>query len=203
MKFITYPAGIYQANCYIVYDEVSGDGFIIDPGGDASGIAKILDAYSVKPLFMILTHGHFDHTGGVNELKNIFSIPAYINEGDNYLVAGGDKKYEPLPLTEPIMINKFVRDGDILYYGNETLCIIDTPGHSPGGITINTGGVLFTGDTLFKNSIGRTDLPGGSFELISDSIKRKLLVFPDETSVYPGHGQPTTIGFEKRYNPFF
>lgn len=202
MKFTSCPAGIYQANCYIVYDDSTGNGFIIDPGGDHEKIIKIIEKCSVTAGFIILTHGHFDHTGGVNTLKSILNIPVYINEKDDYLISGDSEKHKFLPLSDKINIDRYIDDKDKIKYGNEVLEVIWTPGHTPGSISISTGGVLFTGDTLFESSIGRTDLPGGSFEQIQSSITQRLFTFPDETFVYPGHGPSTTIEFEKRNNPY-
>lgn len=202
MKFITYPAGIYQANCYIVYDESTGHGFAIDPGGDAPGIMEAADKNAVNIDFIILTHGHFDHTGAVNAIKDKLKIPVYLNEKDSFLISGEGKISRMLPVSEKINADRNVKDGDTIGYGNESLTVIETPGHTPGGITIYAGGALFTGDTLFEESIGRTDFPGGSNKQLIESIKQKLFVFPDLTPVYPGHGGPTTIGHEKMNNPF-
>jgi glyoxylase-like metal-dependent hydrolase (beta-lactamase superfamily II) len=202
MKFITYPAGIYQSNCYIVYDESTGSGFIIDPGGDAAEIIEASVKNSININFIILTHGHFDHTGAVNTIKEMLKIPVYMNERDSYLVSGGNMISRMLPVSDKILVDRYINDGDIIQYGSENLTIIETPGHTPGGVTIFTAGSLFTGDTLFEESIGRTDFPGGSLEQIRSSVTQKLFIYPDSTPVYPGHGGFTTIGHEKVYNPF-
>lgn len=202
MKFIAYPAGIYQANCYIVYDDSTGDGFIIDPGGSPEEIIKIIEKNSVKVNFIILTHGHFDHTGGVNSIKSALNIPVFINIKDDYLISGDSKGSKSLPVSKKVDIDRYVEDGDTIKYGSEILKIIETPGHTPGSITVSAGGVLFTGDTLFEGSVGRTDLPGGSYEQIKASILQKIFTFPDGTCAYPGHGPSTTVGYEKRNNPY-
>lgn len=202
MNFIVKPAGVYQANCYIVYDEKTMKGFIIDPGGDGADILDIMMNKGITAEFIILTHGHFDHTGAVNELKRELNIPVHMNERDLCFVSGdGNSKRLP-PYSEKIGIDKLIADGDILRYGDETLNIIETPGHTMGSIAVCTCGCLFTGDTLFAGSVGRTDLPGGSQAALEKSIKSKLMVFPDETRVYPGHGPSTTIGYERVENPY-
>jgi glyoxylase-like metal-dependent hydrolase (beta-lactamase superfamily II) len=203
MKVDRFPAGVYQANCYIVYDEETNDGFIIDPGGDAEDILGHIKEKGINARFIILTHGHFDHTGAVNSIKYELCIPVYINEYDNDLITGQVSMFSGLsPDADNISADKFIKDGEVLEAGKLKISILDTPGHTRGGITIMIGDVVFTGDTLFLGSVGRTDLPGGSHEVLIESIKSKLLVLPDETVVYPGHGPSTSIGREKKYNPF-
>lgn len=204
MKFIICPAGVYQANCYIIYDEKTSSGFIVDPGGDAGKIRRILKDECIDAKFIILTHGHFDHTGAVNELKDCLNIPVYMNEKDLFLVSGSEEKpmEGTIPESDKIKIDRFVKEGDIISYGDEKLTVLETPGHSPGGITLSTGGCLFTGDTIFHGSVGRTDLKGGSMEQLEQSVDSILSNFPDDTLVYPGHGPSTTIGFEKMNDTF-
>jgi glyoxylase-like metal-dependent hydrolase (beta-lactamase superfamily II) len=153
--------------------------------------------------FIILTHGHFDHTGGVNTIKKELNIPVFMNEKDSFLTSERTKKNGIFPVSETIVIDRFVNHGETIKYGDDYLLVICTPGHTPGGITIKTGDVLFTGDTLFADSIGRTDFPGGSYEQLINSVKQELFRLPDDTKVCPGHGPSTTIGCEKRNNPFF
>lgn len=202
MEILCYPAGIYDANCYIVYDEASKEGFVIDPGGDAEGIFDAISSRGIKVKFILLTHGHFDHTGGVNELKSKLNVPAYISEKDKYLISGEHSLDYILLHSDKVEIDGFIKDGDILHFGGEELEIIETPGHTPGGVTVKVKDALFTGDTLFAGSVGRSDLPGGSHEMLIQSIKDKLVDFPDDTVVYPGHGPSSTMGREKAYNPF-
>jgi len=204
MKFIRYPAGIYQANCYIVYDEITKDGFIIDPGGDADDILDLLNVNDIKANFILLTHGHFDHTGGVNAIKEKLHIPVYINENDNNLVSTDDEKSPSIiPISDAIKIDSLIKHGDNIKFGQSELFVIETPGHTPGGVSIRIKDTIFTGDTLFAGSVGRSDLPGGSHDILIESIKERLFVLPDDTKVYPGHGPSSTIGKEKKYNPFF
>lgn len=204
MKIITYPAGAYEANCYIVYNESDNIGFIIDPGGDTMGISEIITKTGILVKFIVLTHGHFDHTGAVNGIKSKFKVPVFMNEKDYNLVSGSDRVHSKfVPPSDAIAIDKFLNDGNIIDFGSNNLEVIETPGHTPGGITIRVDNALFSGDTLFFNSIGRTDFPGGSYEQIICSVRQRLFAFPDDTAVYPGHGPSTTIGIEKKCNPFF
>lgn len=201
MEIITYPAGIYGANCYIVYDMVKNEGFIIDPGGDAGDILNLVSSKNIDIKFIILTHGHFDHTGGVNEIRKALCIPVYVNARDEDLLTG--KVLNAFSVkSEPVIFDGFVGDGEKKEYGDEELTVLETPGHTPGGISIRVKDAVFTGDALFCGSIGRTDMPGGSEDELKDSIHKKLLVLPDSTVVYPGHGPSTTIGAEKKHNPF-
>lgn len=203
MKVDRIPAGVYQANCYIVYNEDNKEGFIIDPGGDAEDILCSIRRKGVKARFIILTHGHFDHIGAVNEIKNELSIPVYINENDNDLITGKISIFKGMsPAAQKIHADRFVKDGDVISVGGQNIIILDTPGHTRGGISIVINDTVFTGDTLFSGSVGRSDFPGGSHDVLIESIKTKLLALPEETIVYPGHGPSTTIGREKKYNPF-
>lgn len=203
MKVIQHPAGIYQANCYIAYNSAK-DGFVLDPGGDCEGILKIINDNRINVKFIILTHGHFDHIGAVSCLRKSLNVPVYMNSNDAYLMNGKDSGMlsSLQNNVEPFEIDRFLSDGDVLQLGDETLKIYETPGHTPGGISIKTGNAIFTGDTLFSGSIGRCDLPGGSSEAIIKSIKEKIMPLPDATIVYPGHGPSTTIGEQREINPY-
>jgi glyoxylase-like metal-dependent hydrolase (beta-lactamase superfamily II) len=133
MKFIIYPAGIYQANCYIVYEEKTNEGFIIDPGGDADGILAEAFKNNIKVKYLVLTHGHFDHTGAVNDIKSKLGIPLYLNEKDNeFLLDSGIIKF--IKRGDSIAADAFLKDGDILKFGDEKAVVLETPGHTPGGI---------------------------------------------------------------------
>ncbi|HBM81955.1 MAG TPA: MBL fold metallo-hydrolase, partial [Clostridiaceae bacterium] len=172
--------------------------FIIDPGGDAPEIIKLIKENSIKANFIILTHGHFDHTGGVNYIRNLLKIPVLMNKKDFKFVSGAFKTLPYLPESDIITVDGFVKEEDIIQFGNEWASIIETPGHTPGGISIKIQNCIFSGDTLFKDSIGRSDFPGGSSEDMINSLENKLFIYPDETVVYPGHGMKTTIGNEKK-----
>lgn len=204
MKVVRIPAGIYAANCYLVYSENNKEAIVIDPGGDVDDIIAQIENLGLDIKYIILTHGHGDHIGGVRELKKYKNVPVAIHKDDEDLLNDGEKNLSSIMAmgtieeTADILLN----EGDKIHFGNLTGKIIHTPGHTPGGITIEIDNGLFTGDTLFAGSIGRTDLLGGCFENIISSIKNKLLIYPDDTIVYPGHGPTSTIEKEKRFNPF-
>ncbi|AJA48289.1 metallo-beta-lactamase family protein [Clostridium pasteurianum DSM 525 = ATCC 6013] len=198
MKINIIPAGIYDANCYILLDETSGEAAVIDPGGDANILIDNIKSLKAKVKMILLTHGHADHTGAVSELRNEFKCNVYINEKDAEFI----KKKVPIYGNENENGDKFLKEGDVLHFGNYEIKCIETPGHTPGGMCFLIGNVVFTGDTLFQRSIGRTDFQGGNFESIIKSIKNKLLTLPDDTVVYPGHGPKSSIAFERNNNPF-
>lgn len=195
--------GPFMSNCYLVACSRTKDCIIIDPGSDGPVIIRKVKELSLKVRYIINTHAHIDHIGANSEVSGAFDapllghkadLPLFPNRSSSLSLFSGEGK-----LKEP---DRFVQEGDVLELGDLQVKIIETPGHSPGGISLEIGGVLFSGDTLFSSSIGRTDTPGGSYEGIIRSIKEKLLVYPDATDVYPGHGPQTTIGYERRHNPF-
>ncbi len=192
------PAGIYDANCYILVEEDTKECGIIDPGGDSQRLILQIDGLNAKPKFILLTHGHMDHVGGVIDLVKKYNIPFYISKTDEEYMEKDDFVFGTLPKA-----SGYLKEGDILELGGEVIKVLETPGHTKGGLCFLLGNnKVFTGDTLFSGSIGRTDFPGGSMSEIIDSIKEKLLPLGDEVDVYPGHGDMTTIEHEKRYNPF-
>lgn len=195
--------GPFMANCCLVACPQTMEGVIIDPGGEGPLIVREAKNLNLKVKYVINTHAHVDHIGANNEVCTAFNAPLIGHRADLPLYrsrasslsfyADGGKIKEP---------EQFVQEGDNLKLGTLKIKVLGTPGHSPGSISLEINGVLFSGDTLFASSIGRTDLPGGSFKEIIRSIREKLLVYPDQTEVYPGHGPSTTIGTERRYNPF-
>lgn len=192
------PAGIYDANCYILVEENTKECGIIDPGGDSQRLISQIDALNAKPKFILLTHGHMDHVGGVIDLVKKYNIPFYISKTDEEYMEKDDYVFGTLPKA-----SGYLKEGDILELGGEIIKVLETPGHTKGGLCFLLGNnKVFTGDTLFNGSVGRTDFPGGSMSEIINSIKAKLLPLGDEVDVYPGHGDMTTIEHEKRYNPF-
>lgn len=200
MKIKRIPAGIYGANCYILTDDKNKVGCIIDPGGDADRISKAIDGLDTDMKFILLTHGHMDHVGGVDELKTKYNIPVYINGKDKELMERGMQVFGRIWKTTSE--DKKLNDGDVLELGSFKIKCIETPGHTPGGMSFLVNDVVFTGDTLFHGSVGRCDLPGGDQHQLIESIKNKLMVLDDKIVVLPGHEGESNIGFEKQYNPF-
>lgn len=205
MKFKRLPLGIYQANCYIVNDENTKETAVIDPGGDFPEIRSYLETNGLTVKYIIMTHGHGDHIGALRELRDYSGAIICIHTEDNEMLKSSrmnfsvEMGYQPVEITA----DKLLEDGDILELGGTELKIIHTPGHSRGSICVYCEDSLFSGDTLFACSIGRTDLVGGSYDEIITSIKDKLFILPEDTEVYPGHGPSSTIQIEKKRNPFF
>lgn len=192
------PAGIYDANCYVLVEEKTKECGIIDPGGDSQRLISQIDMLNAKPKFILLTHGHIDHVDGTIDLVKNYNIPFYVSKLDEEYMQKDDFVFGTLPKA-----SQYLKEGDIVELGDETVKVLETPGHTKGGLCFLLGDdKVFTGDTLFNGSIGRTDFPGGSMSEIINSIKEKLLALGDEVNVYPGHGDMTTIGYEKKYNPF-
>lgn len=187
-------------NCYLFGCAVKKVCAVIDPGADSSLIKERIKKSGLKPECIIITHGHIDHIGGVSD----FDLPVYAGEADsdcfvnprrNFSFLFGERKTFDKPF-------KLLREKDKIAVGNLSLEVIEVPGHTPGSICLLSGEILFSGDALFAGSVGRTDFDGASHELLVKMIKENLLVLKDTTKVYPGHGESTTIGAEKRSNPF-
>jgi len=195
-----------QCNCSIFGDEQSKEAIVVDPGDDIAGIQEILSRHQLKVKAIVITHAHIDHIGGAAKLKAATGAPIYMNENDQTLYDHLDMQASWLGMETPerTAIDVAAREGDKLALGSAEFQIIGTPGHTQGSISIwiPTENKLVAGDTLFRDSIGRTDLPGGNTRQILRSIADKLLVLPDEAVVIPGHGSNTTIGRERAVNPF-
>jgi glyoxylase-like metal-dependent hydrolase (beta-lactamase superfamily II) len=177
---------------------------IIDPGDNADAIIKAIDEEGLSPGFIINTHAHFDHIGGVKAIQEHFKIDFFLHKEDLFLVENASEQatafgLSPIPKPD---VNKFVNNGDKISLGNKVINVIYTPGHSPGGVCYHIDNNVFVGDTMFAGSIGRTDIPGGSYETLINSIKERLFPLGDSTIVYPGHGPSTTIENEREHNPF-
>ncbi|GLZ10899.1 hydrolase [Actinomadura sp. NBRC 104425] len=212
-----FPAGSFAANCYVVAPAAGEECVIVDPGQDAeAGIDELLREHRLKPVAVLLTHGHLDHVWSVAPVCGAKDVPAYVHPDDRELLTDpakglglgpGQQLFGGLELSEPDDVRE-LSDGAVIELAGLRLTVDHAPGHTPGSVTFRTpaeGGapdVIFTGDLLFAGSIGRTDLPGGSYEQILQSLSRVCLTLPDETAVLPGHGPQTTIGRERATNPF-
>ncbi|MEW8956672.1 MBL fold metallo-hydrolase [Clostridium sp.] len=193
------PAGVYAANCYIVMDENTKDIILIDIGGDADDIIEEVKKLRGNVRGIILTHGHVDHVSGVLEFKEEYDVPVYLSHKDEELMINGTYIYGSF---NDKRADFSVRHGEVITLGSIKVKVLETPGHTPGGVSFVIEDNVFTGDSLFYGSIGRTDLSGGNYGELIDSIKYHLLVLPEETKVHSGHGPMSTIGNEKRSNPF-
>lgn len=205
MKIVNIPTGMLQANTYLVCDEISRLGFIVDLGGYSRELKNIIEKNDIQIQYIVLTHGHGDHIGGVQEhLKDFPDAKVVCSRAEEKMLMDPElnEAHHFGPEKVSFKPDILVDDEDTLTVGNMTMKFIMTPGHTEGGMCILVDDVLFSGDTLFCRSIGRTDLAGGDFRTLMDSIKKKLFLLPDETQVLPGHMGPTTIGFEKENNPF-
>ncbi|HTC89013.1 MAG TPA: MBL fold metallo-hydrolase [Bryobacteraceae bacterium] len=200
------PVGPLQCNCSIFGDEASGEAIVIDPGDEIERITAILDQHHLRVKAIIVTHAHIDHIGGAQKLKALTGAPVYLNSSDQELYDHIDTQAQWLGVATPAKtgIDVNAREGDSVKLGAADFQVLETPGHTQGSISvwIPAENKLVAGDTLFLDSIGRTDLPGGNSRQILRSIHDKLLPLDDAAVVIPGHGQNTTIGRERRRNPF-
>lgn len=200
MKVKKMPVGMYAANCYILIEEESKVGCIVDPGGDADFVMEEAEKSNIDIKFILLTHGHVDHVGAVSTIKKKLNIPVYISKEDKELMNKNQMVFGEMWNETPE--DKEIKDGDILELGNLKIKCIATPGHTPGGMCFLVENVVFTGDTLFYSSIGRTDFPGGNHRQLISSINNKLMVLKDDIIVLPGHERDSIIRFEREHNPF-
>ncbi len=197
--------GMCQTNCYFLYREDSKECIFVDPADQGANIYKALTQNGFHVAGILLTHGHFDHIWGTKELRELSGAKLYASEGERELLNDARKNVSS-QVSRPYTVDAdvYVKDGEEITIADMTFQVIATPGHTGGGCCyyFKKAGFLVSGDTLFQESVGRTDLPTGSMGTLIRSIREKLFVLPEETLVYPGHGDSTTIGHEKRYNPF-
>ena len=218
------PVGMLQCNCSILGDPTTREAIVVDPGDEVDRILAIIHRHKLKVLAIVSTHTHIDHVGGLAALHRATGAPVFIHEADLALYKTLDMQAQWLgvPTPELVRIKDFVKEGDTLRWGGYQAQVLHTPGHTQGSISLVVDAAtkplagaplskvasdalaarLLAGDTLFQGSIGRTDLPGGSYPQIVTSIRQKLLTLPDDLVVYPGHGDTTTIGIEREFNPF-
>ncbi len=206
-RIVTVPVGPLQCNCSILIDEKTRDAIVIDPGDEPAAILEVLEREKARPISLLHTHAHFDHVGGTAEMASATGAPVRLHPSDRPL-------YERLPqqaamfglsVSAPVPLDEGLTDGETISFGEHSLRVLHTPGHTPGSCSFLLAGdrpILFAGDTLFRRSIGRTDLWGGDTDQIFASIREKLYELPPGTPVVCGHGPGTTIGEEKRSNPF-
>jgi len=202
-----FPVGMLACNCSILGDESTGEAVVIDPGDDIDKVQQILARHHLRVKYIVATHAHIDHVGGIEKLKLATGAPVLMHKSDLPLYQGMAEQAEWLGVPAPGVtdVDQFLKEGDLLHWGAQSLEVLHTPGHSPGSISLHVPGEnhrILSGDTLFQGSIGRTDLWGGSMDDILRSIQTRLLIFPDETPVFPGHGLPTTLGAERERNPY-
>jgi hydroxyacylglutathione hydrolase len=202
------PVGMLQCNCSILGDETTREAMVVDPGDDIEGIRAILARHQLRVKCIVITHAHIDHIGGAKKLKDLTGAPLYLNGQDVelYQLMAEQAHFLGVPPPDQTAVDVFLREGEDVRCGTIRAGVIHTPGHTPGSICLlvpdTQKTTLIAGDTLFRESIGRTDLWRGNYRHIVESLKHKLLPLDDNIVVVPGHGPLTTIGHEREYNPF-
>ncbi len=198
--------GLLEVNCYLIGDEETKEAVVIDPGGDEDEILEALKYHNLTLKYIIDTHGHFDHVDANQPLKDATGAQILIHKLDAPML---QRDNEALFFTgkrmRPSKADVLLQEGDVITFGNIKLKVLHTPGHTPGGISLVNmdSPLVYVGDTLFAGSIGRTDFPGGDYDALINGVREKLFTLGDHYVVYPGHGPVTTIGHERKYNPFF
>jgi len=196
--------GHLSANCYIVGQESHGEGMVIDPGGNQEDIIKAIDESGLEIKTIVLTHGHSDHIAALRDVQDHTGaqVAIHIEDADFLEGRGSFSSQFGISYRTPYPPDRLLREGDVIAVGSLSFKVIHTPGHTPGSICLQTGDKVFTGDTIFYRGIGTTLMPGSSRRELLESIHTRLMVLPDETILYPGHGRETTVGAERRDNPY-
>lgn len=206
VKILKFPLGMVRANCYIVYNDITNEALVIDPADNGAYINTKLKENNLTLKAVLLTHGHFDHIMAVQYLKNTFNVKVYAHESEEEILADASKNLSASMGDAPLSINAdiLLKDNQKLELIGTTITVIHTPGHTAGGVCyyFESEKLLFSGDTLFRDSVGRTDFPTGSMSVLVRSIKEKLITLGDDVVVYPGHEGETTISRERKFNPF-
>lgn len=205
MKIQSYVLGMVSTNCYIIFNESTNEALIIDTPDQAPALKVKIEELGLSPVAILLTHGHFDHIMAAGDLAAAFGIPVLAGEEEKALLEDYNLNGSRMVRKNyTLSADRFLKDKEELTLGGMRIKVIHTPGHTAGGVCyyFEDEKVLISGDTLFLESIGRTDLPTGDQYTLLESIRRKLMVLPEEVLVYPGHGDKTTIGYEKMHNPY-
>ena len=204
IELFTLVVGPLEENCYIACDANTREAIIVDPGAEAEKITRFIKKKNIHPLMIINTHGHWDHVGAVGQLKEVFDIPFYLHEDDKKWLEEPLASYFGPSAVAGVTVNRSLKDGDEITFGGHHIRVIHTPGHTQGGcvLWLMDDDIAFTGDTLFKGTVGRTDFTDGSYEDILHSVQNALKDLPAECVLYPGHGPKSTMAFERVHNPY-
>jgi len=207
MKIRTLIVGPIETNCYIVYCPRTKEGVVIDPGDEGEKIVDAINNLGIKIKYVINTHGHHDHIKANKDVKQATGAEILIHASDATMLTDSSKNLSHYmgEIVSELAADKELNDGDVINFGTISLKVLHTPGHTPGCISLlsTTEKICFTGDTLFNGSVGRTDLPGGNYKTLMNSLRGKLINLSNEVTIYPGHGPHSTIGEEKAINPYF